>query len=364
MEFKHLGLKEWPFNIVPNNENIKIWAGRESVYNDVLRLISEMSRRPTSTINLLWAWYGCGKSHLLKHIDYLCDHDKYSVHSVYTVFPHKPKGFIDIYTAFLNNIDESVLTSCALASLAFNMYSANFTAAMKAISHGTYSQKDIALRWLRTEKVDLREIRSIGIQRRIDDSNYTVAIFKELIELIRQGTGKTRVLWMIDEYQRIAESKENIFTDINCGLHNLFNDNPTGLSMLLSFSITVQSNMYNLITRELEDRAKMQKVLTLPLMGKAEATDFIKDLITNYRVEDYSTNEYHPFNEASINAIIEFIQECEQLDLKPRTIIQCCDVVLGEIDYLYSSKQEIAALNPIDVRNILAERVNEIADEG
>ncbi len=71
-KYPHLNLREWPFQVVPDDRFLGVWADRKDILNDVQMILNTLLRREQSTINILWAWFGAGKSHTLKHISFLC----------------------------------------------------------------------------------------------------------------------------------------------------------------------------------------------------------------------------------------------------------------------------------------------------
>ncbi len=64
-----------------------------------------------------------------------------------------------------------------------------------------------------------------------------------------------RLIWILDEYQRIEALPKRVRDEINSSLHSVFNTCPTGLSLLLSFSGKPEpGNLPPWLTPELKSR--------------------------------------------------------------------------------------------------------------
>jgi len=110
-KYPHLHLSDWPFQTVPDERFTKIWADRREVLEVVYSTLNSLSRKKPSTINLIWAWFGAGKSHTLKHMAYLCKTKFKSLLPVYTEYPKTVKSFLDLYVYFISEFKSSIPTS-------------------------------------------------------------------------------------------------------------------------------------------------------------------------------------------------------------------------------------------------------------
>ncbi len=68
---EHLNLKAWPFQIVPDSDFAKVWAGRRRTKEQIGLLLRSMQYTSKSGLRLLWANFGMGKTHTLLHIHHL-----------------------------------------------------------------------------------------------------------------------------------------------------------------------------------------------------------------------------------------------------------------------------------------------------
>ena len=83
-----LGLSAWPFNVVPVQDSRLLWADRKDLLNQIHRLVRRLSSHQSSTLHLVWADFGAGKTHTLLYLRQLALSDKGSgIFPVYTVLP-------------------------------------------------------------------------------------------------------------------------------------------------------------------------------------------------------------------------------------------------------------------------------------
>ena len=92
--FEHLNLTRWPMNVVPDDEAAGIWIGRPRLHRQVERLIRGAARIRASQLVLIWADYGSGKTHTLRHIKVLA-RDNPALVPIYVVTPRGLRSFMD-----------------------------------------------------------------------------------------------------------------------------------------------------------------------------------------------------------------------------------------------------------------------------
>jgi hypothetical protein len=106
MTYPHLGLREWPFRIVPEPEFCDFIADRVTLRKDVEILLSSLENRPTSDIQLIWSWYGAGKTHTLFYMANQCSNRHQRLLPIYTELPREAKGFVDLYRVTASQVPE------------------------------------------------------------------------------------------------------------------------------------------------------------------------------------------------------------------------------------------------------------------
>lgn len=373
--FRHLGLARWPFPVVPDPEFCNFMADREQLKSDIANLLRILSRRDASSIHLFWAWFGAGKTHSLYYIASRAasennDHKNNGLHTVYSEFPRAARGFVDLYRSFAEGLSGDLLADSYLEistcseSKSFQQTliqsSPDLSNALIQIAMGDSSQQMTALRWLRAENLPLSQIRAVGISKRIDtveDAVRNAAALMRLISLADKARGKpgSMVLWMIDEFQRIARCSSRTAQEINVALHSLFNATPNGLALFISFSGTPEKSLPDWFSRELRDRLARAKTMLLPPLSFDEGLAFVREVLRMCRIPDVSVDELFPFTGASAQAILKELAKHGQI--KPRAIMQAFGAVLEEADPLIESGK----VDRIDAKfatEVLADRIS------
>ena len=363
-QYKHLRLAKWPFQIVPDSEFCTFLADRRQLRADVAELLTNLTRRPTSSIHLFWAWFGAGKTHTLF---YLGNEAKgisnkpltNELHSVYSEFPKTARSFVDLYRTFIHGLSIDVLVNAFLEintcgesnklRREMMLASPDLANALTVIATGESNDQVTAVRWLRADALPAPTYRKIGLSQKINTSEEAMRILVALIGMLAmaakcRGRPGCRVIWLLDEFQRIEKTGSRILTEINTGLHSTFNACPNGFSLCLSFSGKPDADhLPSWFSPELRDRIGRTKVMLLPPMLPDEALEFVRDVLAHCRAEeDRGKDAYFPFTEQACKAILEEIQQKDEL--RPRALMHAFNAVLqeaepkieaGEIDAIY-----------------------------
>lgn len=367
-KYQHLCLTDWPFRIVPDEEFCTFLADRSDIRLEIDKLLYKLENKTISSMHLLFAWYGCGKTHTLRYIEYLCKRNfGERILPIYIEFPKSIKGFLDLYSSFMRQLDMEILrkkyveifSDSELKEEAIKIFSTTYPAMMNALAllyMGNKSQQETVITWLRRELFDLRILKSCGIMKAVNDSEDALNIMASLTRFIGMNPSQKRILWMIDEFQRIEDYKENIRQDIYSCLTSVFNRCPHHLTIILSSSTESLE-----IPKEISDRIGMEKIIALPPLSEEEAIEFVQDLLSKFRPSDIDSvqNSFFPFTESSVKEILKIIRE-KGGQLKPRTVMQAFNVVLDDAEFLIK-KGDIAAVESEFVQNALKDR--EILDK-
>jgi hypothetical protein len=325
-------------------------------------------------IHLLWSWFGAGKTHTLFYFaNRTAQMSKLRsrLHTVYSEFPKSARSFVDLYRSFAMGLDTDVLvdayleisTSPASGQLRKAMLNASpdLVNAVHVLVTGTDSDQVTAMRWLRGESLPVGEFRRIGVSQKIGSSEEASRIFSALVHLLALAArsredGLSRVVWLLDEFQRIEKLPTRIRDEIGVGLHSTFNACPTGLSIIMSFSGRPEERrLPDWFSKELQDRIGRTKVLILPPMVTDQAMEFVRDILKHLRtLEGWDAAPYFPFTEATCLYIVNEIQRSEEL--KPRAIMHAFNAVLQEGEPLVESG-ELSEIGPDFAKRVLAEYV-------
>ena len=374
--YDHLHLRDWPFSVVPQPDRCTYIAGRPQLDADISELLRNLSRRDISSIHVFWSWFGAGKTHSLYYLSNRARTNSrnllpVSCLPVYTEFPRSVRGFIDLYRAFMASLDiyqvgEAFLeiqTSPTRQSYYTQLLSTNpdLAAALRVFSTGSTQDEITASRWLRGDAVPLADFRKIGISQRIstaDAAVRTLASITALLSAAERAKGKHghRLIWAIDELQRVETAGKRTILDVNAGLHSLFNACPTGLALVLSFSGRPrQATLPSWLSSELKDRIGITKVMIMPPLERTDALRFVTDVLAHFRLpHSEPPSPLFPFTHEACSAILDYIQI--NAELRPRFIMDAFDAVLQKADPELEA-QRIALVTPEFAQDVLNQHV-------
>lgn len=337
VRYPHLHLKEWPFQTVPDEIFTKIWADRREVLETVYQTLNNLSRRSPSTINLIWAWYGTGKSHTLKHMAHLCQSKFKNLLPVYTEFPKTVKSFLDLYVYFVSELGIDFLSEVGVGLLHSNkavaIKRALFSISPDFVNALELMDKDevLAKRFLLGDKLHRSVLSKHGIGKRIETSDDAVKATACIVKMLEMSGRCSRVMWLIDEFQRIGSERNSVSEDINTGLHSVFNACPNSFSLFLSFSVKEKQQMFKHLSKEIIDRIGIQKVIEIPNMRSRDAFTFVSDLLYEFRPDPENVpSTFFPFEDDAVKYVIALVEKTSQL--KPRSIMQYFNAVLEAAD--------------------------------
>lgn len=368
MNLPHLHLRDWPFTVVPKDEHCNFLADRIQVREDIGSMFRHLTRKDTSTIHILWAYYGAGKTHTLRFISHKCKAQQAKFIPVYVEFPKDTRSFLDLYISFIEQYETAVLEEIFLnvftgsrkqeATRKLQQDFPDLFNALSVIVQGTADQAAIASFWLRGQSLSLKDLRSINISSRLDRTEKAMKVIIWIVTLMLWSNENLsfppRLLWMVDEFQRVSKCRKPVQDEINGCLQSIYNHCPSSFSLFLSFSGEPAKKMPQWLSKELTDRIGLQKVIVLPPLTGDEAKIFIGDLLHNFREEGYNSDQlFFPFTEQAVIKLVDLISQ--KTKLKPRTIMQACDAVLEEADQLIESGK-LKVIGPKFVEDLLKDR--------
>jgi hypothetical protein len=364
-KFPELGLVDWPFGLVVDEVSSTIWANHKEVLEKLNHVLDSM-KFPASRIHLVWGWFGAGKSHSLLHLKYLAL-KRGNISTTYCTFPESCRSFLDLYRAFANGVLESELVT--LYSHVINELSINrskftsmicpncpdFEPFLYHLQSGIPENVSVSRSWFHADPVRLSYLQKLGITKRIEAEDYAVAVMESFVRLACKSGRVGRVLWMIDEFQRIDRLSNKVKFAVNNGLLTFFNRCPKYLSLILSFSYVQQDSIRNALSEEIIDRVGLQELISIPLMSKQEAVEFVRDLLAAYRSTGYDgSNQFFPFQPKAVTKIVDYIDGEKNLELKPRTLLQICGLIV-EQTYSEISQHKTTEVDEDMVQKCLAQ---------
>lgn len=316
---------DWPFSVVPDQSERMLWAGRPDIKDSLTLFQKTLKIKPNSTIDLLWAAFGSGKTHLLYYLKQ--ESSDMNILPWYCIPPKSCRNFLEYFTHImkyfpLEDYIDIVFQDPSLIRDDLDIYHP-----LHALKIGNNEQKIISRDWLRGKNVDLRQAKKLlNIPYKINSDSIAVDILIQLITTITSS--KTRFIILIDEYQRIRSYKPQIRDNINSAFLDIFNACPKYLSVLFTCSSIQRDSALSLLSPELLDRMKGRRPFSLPTLNINEAHIFLKELLQHKRPSSFNGNPFGPFSEKAIQTGLELVNANNELNLIPRHIIQFFDHIL------------------------------------
>lgn len=283
-----VGLKEWPFELVPPTGPTNAWFGRSDFRVGLERIFESWAFRRTSSIYLLWADFGAGKTHALRYLQAKCSNDTEPVVAVYAELPSETMDFLGVFQQIVKGIPESVLRN--VVNKLREAHGADWLQAndlngdrdtprvLWQLSEMPDDQVgEAARKWLsggRTSAADLKLLGGVGAIRTSNDALRVLTTIQHLI--VKYG-GYRRFVLLLDEFQRVGQASRARLRDVNAGLHRFFNNSPSGLSIFLSYSIGDANAIRLLVTEELMSRVEEEMALTM--LSAEDGLEFIQEVI-------------------------------------------------------------------------------------
>jgi hypothetical protein len=346
MSYVHLGLRDWPFRIVPEPEFCDFLADRGSLRKEVEAVVTSLVNRPTSDIQLIWSWYGAGKTHTLYYLANRCSRAATGILPIYTEMPREARSFVDLYKTSISQVPQNVLIDAGLEHIT-RPAPGTFARAIDPDLHNALTQTALGDRpraiqltqWLQGNSLAASGYRDLGVGGRIGSTEKCAGIFGDIISLLTPRTvGQSstdtyrRILWIIDEVQRVESFGPAIQRSILSGLVGVFNRCATGLTILLAYTGTPrEKSLPEWIPADLADRIGLERPMVLPPLRSDEATVFVRELLGHFRLEGQAhLGDFFPFQPEAIAELLKALGR--KSELKPRAIMEALDASLRNLE--------------------------------
>jgi len=353
------GLAEWPFREVPDPARCTFIAGRPGLRTTLDRLLVSTAN-PASAIHLFWASLGAGKTHALYYLMNRMESPENYL-PVYTEYPESPATFVEVYGKFARNIQWD-----QIAEFCFQLFAGADTATSKSLAQIRLVQPDIyraffllaegedkakaklATRWFRGEQLSRAELREAALTNNLQspgDCAGVISVLAKLLGLRHSGpvsSGSSfRLVWIIDECQRLAAAPKRINDEINAGLQSTFNATPNHLTLILSFTGRPQKDFPGWLRPDLADRIGAKNVVLLPPLSRDDARSFFLELLAHYRPAGIVAEPCAPLTSKAIDYMLDRLLKAdvnafglgdlvEKDGIRPRALIKFCSAVLQD----------------------------------
>ena len=346
-DLSDLHLTAWPFRVVPDESFARVWADRGDLKARIDRLVHGWSRQSQSSIHLMWANLGAGKTHTLRNIQQRCLADeKLRILALYTILPREMKRFVQVYRAIVATLD---LGSVAEGFAGLHRGSArgmkeagaklfpaipDASVVLQQLVMAPEGQRNLAAEWLRGSRFYKKDLNTLGVTRYVQTDDDAVAVLTGLVSII-SATGRfRRIILMLDECQRLGTKKTAIGNSINTGLQTWVDACPSHLTLIMSFGSGERRFVEKLISEELYSRANPQHLI-LELLSREDAVSFVTDLLAQFRQKG-SPSDSFPFTLPMIEVVISEI--VTDKGITPRRLMQGFHELLFEADFKISTE--------------------------
>lgn len=321
------GFSSWPFRIVVDPEFARVWADRAEVLAEIKMRLRRLAATPHSTVQLMWADFGAGKSHTLRHTEILArSNPARQFVPFYTEMPVGGDGLASLYRHLGVVVGEGLtpaILEAAKRAAGQSRGGRDLRQALKLIAADDPAGRILALDWLQgvAGVPNLKTLKSYGIASRIEDDDRRVEVIRELVEVVQASTHAGASLWLIDEFQRVADLAPKKREALLKSIASLINSCPSGLHIMLSFSAAQQSAVSAILPPDLRSRASTFPMLTLPYLDEASTEVFFRDLFSAFRCGEGLSAEW-PLAPDALPAMCRLLHESCNGRLTPRIVME------------------------------------------
>ncbi len=357
-ELEAFGLKRWPFSSTPSPDQSLIWAGRPELKHQVDRLITSWRLDDSNSLYLIWATWGAGKTHFLCFLRQQVEtRSEPGFASVYCEVPNGAFHFLDLYRQIVQNLPIEKFLDLVARKLATRLDALGMPGigrhldvekALWYIATDAGGKGHIASRWLQAAAgVTQRELNSTGITSPIRGTTDAASVLAALWNLFSDCSGaSTRLLLLLDEYQRVGALSPVRSNEISDGLLTLFNSSKRGIKVFLSLRSGDYDNVRIIVPRALVSRASRDAFKIDELSGQLGLT-FVAELLKQVRPPG-NWEAYYPFTHDTVEGVLADLQ-CVG-PITPRRVLQCLGHVLSTVN----SERHISTSQPISLGEMRA----------
>jgi hypothetical protein len=339
-----------PFALTADREGSACWAGRRAVKSKLERLCRSYSTRRDSSLDLIWANLGSGKSHALFHLMRLLAsaNNPCATVTAYVEMPLQPRRFIDLYQQIMAGLQLDTVSSKLLAG-DVSILSEDLRKATRSMVYGGSDEQAIAREWLTAGRPLLRDLRNAtGISGRIEDDSHASDILAQVVAGL--ATSELRTVILVDEFQRVAASTQKQRDAVLQSVRSVFSRNPAYLSIVLAVTSRIEKTALDIIPKELRTLMGMRPTVSLPEMTEEEAMEFLLERFCFFRPIGYAGTAAAPFGLEALRMIVSHVAKTDRERLIPRTLLQAAAWVYDE-----AIQMGVAEMSPLATESLLRE---------
>lgn len=318
-----------PFGLTADLDSSRIWAGRPKQLARLRRLARALETAPESSVDLMWANFGSGKTHALYHLGHLLASTSNAAFA-YVEVPEQTRSFLELYSRIVEAIGPKRIANALHSAGSAIVGDADLLRAAQVILNGNTSEQEIATAWLAGSHTPLPQLRGLtGISKRIDDD---VRATDKLSACVRAFADQgQRVVICLDEFQRLSLNNLRQGNRIMQSLRTLLSRNSRGLSLVLAIASRAEQTAMDQLPSELKTLIGMKPAIALPTMDEDEAKAFLRERLAAFRPADFEGDAEAPFGGRNLDRIVVRVCEINDGQVGPRQIIQAAGWVLNEL---------------------------------
>ncbi len=314
---------ESPFSPLADERSARCWSGRAQTRERLLSLKRALTRLTDSTLDVLWASLGAGKTHTLLYMAYLLQdeaRERPQTVPIFVEMPEQLRNFLDMYKRIasalpLDSVAE-IVEACpkgkAMDSLA---------RASTVIRYGGPVERQLVADWFVGGRPSLKDLRqSSGISQRIEDDLAATDLLTGIVHAF--GINRVRLVLLFDEFQRIGVLKPVTRDRILSSIRSIFSRNSSHFSMILSIQSKVEEHALKFIPPELRTLLGKNPTIPLPEMDEREAKTFLIGRFQCYRPRGFEGDPTAPFELSAVEAGLRYVHKQAGIALNPREILQ------------------------------------------
>lgn len=315
-----------PFGLTATPQSARCWAGRPAVRQRLERLRRAYQSRPDSSLDVVWANLGAGKSHLLFYFAQMLSEaeDKPSMAAAVVEVPDHAKSFLDLYRRIIPELPLHTLAEIVVNSSA--QLPADLKKASHALLHGGAHERELAKDWMCGGHPHVRDLRNaIGVGERIETDQRAADNLSAISRAC--ASANVRLVLLLDEFQRLAPLQQKNRTAIQANIRSVFSANASYFSVVIAIGSRAEQTALEILPQELRTLMGVRPTVALPEMDEEEAFQFVQDRLAFFRPPSYSGDALAPLGDIAVKAALAHVRQMNGARFTPRNVLQ----VLGEL---------------------------------
>lgn len=339
-----------PFTLMADSESATHWAGRPTQLTQIEGIVRRLSRRNESSLDVIWANFGAGKTHTLFYLAHrLVSTGQTNLCVVHEV-PEQIRNFVDLYQGIVRKLQIETVADTVLKSDLPDIPD-DLRRVATALFHGGAEEKGVAFQWLCAERVDGRRLKQLtGISRRIDSDSVATEILSAVVAVL--GASGFRFCLMLDEFQRVEKLLLRNKSKVTSSLRSLLSRSPRNFSLFLAIASKLEKTALAQVPPELQTILGLDGPLALPEMDEDEAIEFVRGRFQTFRPTDYSGEPFAPMGSVAVKRAVQMIARADSVGLSPRIILQTMAYLYDKMPDLNEPLDAEAVAKLLEARNV------------